>query len=150
MSEVYSPPRITLEIMRGRFRNLTPGLALDLTVNDPDDGMPWDFSLKSKRTNARELLRHSRPVLLIGSPMRTAFSTWQRFNDAKMRKPESLKRATAEACVHIAFVMELYWDQLAGNRYFVHEHPMFASLWSLESVQRLSQAPGVAVVRGDQ
>ena len=43
VSEIYSPPRITLEIMRSRFRNLTLGLALDLTVNDPDDGMPRDF-----------------------------------------------------------------------------------------------------------
>ena len=61
-----------------------------------------------------------------------------------------MKRAYTQACVHIEFVMELYRDQLAGNRYFRHEHPMFASSWSLESVQRLSQAPGVAVVQGDQ
>ena len=113
--------------MRSKFRNLTPGLALDLTVNDPDDGMPWDFSLKSKRTKARELLQHSRPVLLIGSPMCTAFSTWQRLNAAKSRRPEDMKRAYTEACVHIEFVVELYKDQLAGNQYFLHEHPMFAS-----------------------
>ena len=61
-----------------------------------------------------------------------------------------MKRAYTEACVHIEFVMELYKDQLAGNRCFLHEHPMFASSWSLESVQQLSQAPGVAIVRSDQ
>ena len=44
MSEVYSPPRITLEINNCEYRNLVPGTAMDLTVNDPDDGRPWDFS----------------------------------------------------------------------------------------------------------
>ena len=87
VSEVYSPPRITLEIMRGGFRNLTLCLALDLTIKVPDDGMPLDFFSKFKRIKARELLRHSQPVLLIGSPMRTAFSTWQRLNAAKSRMP---------------------------------------------------------------
>ena len=38
VSEIYSPPRVTLELMRGRFKHLSPGLAFDLTVNDPDDG----------------------------------------------------------------------------------------------------------------
>ena len=61
-----------------------------------------------------------------------------------------MKRAYTEACVHIEFVMELYRDQIAENRYFLHEHPKFASSWSLESVQQLSRAPGVAIVRGDQ
>ena len=48
VSEVYSPPRITQELKsrRRRFPNLAPGLALDLTVRDPDDGQYWDFSLK--------------------------------------------------------------------------------------------------------
>ena len=49
VSEVCSPPRITLEIKKGKNRNLAPGIAMDLTVNDADDFRPWDFSLKSKR-----------------------------------------------------------------------------------------------------
>ena len=52
-----------------------------------------------------------------------------------------MKRASTEACVHVEFVMELYKDQLAGNRYFLHEHPMFASSRGVESVQQPSQAP---------
>ena len=106
--------------------------------------------MKLNRIKARELLKHSRTVLLIGSPMCTAFSTWQRLNAAKSRRPEQMKRAYAEACVHIEFVVELYRDQLPGNPYFLHEHTMFASSWSLGCVQQLSQSPGVAIVRGDQ
>ena len=112
--------------------------------------MPWDFSLASKRLKARVLLQQSRPVLPMSSPMCTAFSTWQRLNAAKARRPDFRKNAYTLACVHIEFVMELYRDQFAGNRYFLHEHPMFASSWSLECVHQLSRAPGVAVVRGDQ
>ena len=48
MSEVCSTLRITVEMKRGKYRNLALGIALDLTVNDPDDGRPWDFSVKSK------------------------------------------------------------------------------------------------------
>ncbi len=44
VSEIYSPPRITAELRKMRGRHLMPGLALDLTVIDPDDGLPWDFS----------------------------------------------------------------------------------------------------------
>ena len=77
VSEIYSPPRITQEIKRGRYRNLAPGFAFDLTIVDPDDGEPWDFCSQSKRDKARRLIREQRPILLIGSPMCTQFSTWQ-------------------------------------------------------------------------
>ena len=49
VSEIYSPPRITKEISRGKWKHMAPGFALDLTVNDPFDGMPWDFSSSGKR-----------------------------------------------------------------------------------------------------
>ena len=35
VSEIYSPPRVTKEIMDGRWRHVAPGFALDLTVNGP-------------------------------------------------------------------------------------------------------------------
>ena len=37
VSEIYSPPRVTAEIQRSGFKHLRAGLALDLTVSDPDD-----------------------------------------------------------------------------------------------------------------
>ena len=33
------------------------GFALDLTVVDPDDGMPWDFTSLAKPAKARKILR---------------------------------------------------------------------------------------------
>ena len=41
VSEVYSPPRVTGLAPR---LGLIPGLALDLSIDDPDDGKPWDFN----------------------------------------------------------------------------------------------------------
>ena len=152
VSEIYSPPRITqeLKIRRSKFRNLAPGLAFDLTVKDPDDGQPWDFSLKSKRDKARRILQESKPILLIGSPMCTAFSTWQRINWAKTDRPEEMRRAHFQACAHMQFVAQLYLDQILDGRYFLHEHPKHASSWELECMRRLRLIPGVNVVRGDQ
>ena len=74
VSEMYSPPRVTAEIIRSKNKYVLPGFALDLTVLDPDDGMPWDFSIASKRDKARTLSREQQPYMLIGSPECTHFS----------------------------------------------------------------------------
>ena len=71
VSEIYSPPRLTAMC---KSMGLNPGFALDLTVLDPDDGMPWDFTLKSKRDKARQKVIREKPILLVGSPMCTVFS----------------------------------------------------------------------------
>ena len=73
VAEIYSPPRATA---RASQFGLTPGFALDLSVNDPDDGMPWDFDEKAKRDKARRLLQEQRPQFIIGSPASTAFSAY--------------------------------------------------------------------------
>ncbi len=74
VSEIYPPPRVTAEIKRGRHAHLVPGFAFDLTVDDPDDGQPWDFSIREKRVKARAKFKEQKPYMLIGSPACTAFS----------------------------------------------------------------------------
>ena len=81
VAEIYSPPRVTAKA--SQF-GLTPGFALDLTVNDPVDDKPWDFTDPAKRERARKLRRDTKPMLLIGSPMCKAFSTLQQLNYPKM------------------------------------------------------------------
>ena len=92
VSEIYSPPRVTAEILKSKSEFLTPGLAFDITVNDPDDGQPWDFNVRAKREKAREILRKQQPYLLIGSPMCTAFSSWQHLNNARMGNTAKARR----------------------------------------------------------
>ncbi len=150
VSEIYSPPRITKEIRQGKWRHLIPGFAFDFTVNDPEDGKPWDFGLASKRERARKLLREQKPYMLIGSPACKAFSTWMALNAAKSKDPQAIARAKTAAGVHMSFVISLYHEQLEGGRYFLHEHPLYASSWALPAMEELSDVPGVRRVHGDQ
>ncbi len=150
VSEIYSPPRITAELKKNQRRHLIPGFALDLTVADPDDGTPWDFSKPEKRAKARALLRKQRPYMLIGSPMCTAFSSWQQLNRARSKDVDKMDREKDLATQHIEFVISLYVEQLEGGRYFLHEHPRRASSWGLQQIRDLLKMPGVDMVAGDQ
>ena len=73
--------------MAERFK-LIPGLALDLTTFDPDDQLPWDFDNPEKRRKAKQLVQTRRSLLVIGSPMCSAFSQLQNLNFPKMTKKE--------------------------------------------------------------
>ena len=153
ISEIYSPPRITAELRKRSHKYLVAGLAMDLTVNDPMDDMPWDFSKPEKRERAREKLRSQKPYLLVGSPECTQFCTWQNLNAQKYNSPEQVKRreqAKIQAIAHIEFVISLYEEQIQGGRYFLHEHPSSASSWKLESMLELLKHPSVSRVNGDQ
>ena len=152
VSEMYSPPRVTAELTRSkkRFRHVLPGFAFDLTVSDPEDGQPWDFSKKAKQEKARRIVREQRPYMLIGSPMCTHFSTWTYLNDAKAKDTEKLRRARKKAIQHIEFMVSLYEEQLAAGRYFLHEHPRYATSWQLRRMAHLMATPGVELAHGDQ
>ena len=49
VSEIYSPPRVTKAARVLTKLGITPGFALDLTVND-ENGRPWDLQSKSSKT----------------------------------------------------------------------------------------------------
>lgn len=95
------------------MRHIMPGFAFDITVNDPEDGLPWDFSIKVKRDRARKQLREQKPYMLIGSPMCKLFSTWEALNLAMSRDAGAMLRARAAAVVHIDFVASFYEGQRA-------------------------------------
>ena len=80
VSEIYSPPRVTAATKSLPELKLIPGFALDLTTAD-SDGKLWDFDEKVMRDRALKRIREEKPMLLVGSPMCTAFSTWQRINN---------------------------------------------------------------------
>jgi len=150
VSEIYSPARVTQMIRDKKMKHIMPGFAFDITVNDPEDGLPWDFSLKSKRDKARRIFREQKPFMLIGSPMCRHFSTWQALNFARSNDAAGMLRARTAAIVHIDFVASLYEEQLAGGRYFLHEHPKYATSWDVDSMVRLAAMPGVLLAHGDQ
>ena len=65
---------------------LMPGMAFDLTQVDPDDGEPWDFNNIHKRNKANRYIRDKKSLLVIGSPMRAAFSQLQQLNFNRMKQ----------------------------------------------------------------
>ena len=73
--EIYSPARVEPV---ARKQGFAQGHSLDLTTTD-DAGRPWDFDDPACRKRAKELVKASRPLLLIGSSMCTYFSTMSFF-----------------------------------------------------------------------
>ena len=129
ISEIYFPPRIAPQAEKAGF---SPGWSLDLAVTD-DQGQPWDFSKHECREKARQLIRKTKPWLLVGSPMRTWFSLLQNLNKKHM-SPEDWNKGYRKATEHIKFVFELYDIQVRSGRYFLHEHPATATSWRLPVV----------------
>ena len=52
---------------------LVPGLAMDLTTHD-EHGNPWDFNCPVMRAKAKKIIKSKAALLLIVSPMCSAFS----------------------------------------------------------------------------
>ena len=50
--------------------------------------------------------------MLIGSPARTAFSTFQALNKSKSQGPEAHDRARRRAAKHVEFMVGMYKEQM--------------------------------------
>ena len=144
-SEVYSPPRVN-----GLAKQLgvIPGMSLDLTVEDPDDGKPWDFNNPEKRDKAERMIRDKRGLLLIGSPMCSAFSQLQSLNRTRIGE-EKYQDMVKKGTEHLEFCAKLYKMQMENGLYFIHEHPAGAKSWDNELIRRLTEKTGVYTVIGD-
>ena len=94
VSEIYSPPRVAEAARVLSHLEIAPGLSLDITQCD-ELGEPWDFNKRHMREKARMKLLEQEPELLVGSPMCTAFSSWQRIN--RQRDPWRYKRELRKA-----------------------------------------------------
>ncbi len=94
--------------------------------------------------------RRTKPLLLIGSPECTAFSTWQYLSEVKFADIDKLKRERIRAELHLDFVTSLYKEQIEDGLDFLHEHPRWASSWRVPSMEALKMIDGVELVQGDQ
>ena len=77
---------------------------------------PWDFNVKQKRDEAEAIEREKRALLLIGSPMCSAFSQLQNLNFARMTEAETNKVAEYGK-VHLEFCMKFYKIQHENKLY---------------------------------
>ena len=58
---------------------------------DPEDGVPWEFSLEVKRRRAVALLERDKPLLLVACPMCWPFNGMQNINYTKRSREEVKK-----------------------------------------------------------
>ena len=125
VAEIYSPPRIA---KRAEAWGLRGGWSLDLTEKD-HDGKAWDLSKKEMRRRAVQKINKDKPLLIIGSPMCTDWSSMMNLNWGKMTEEQKEKRMTS-ARSHLRFCVKIYKHQVKENRYYVHEHPLGARSWN--------------------
>ena len=131
--EVYSPPRVTQVVSK---LGLRPAWSLDLTTVDPDDGMPWDFTVAAKRRKAVGLINRDKPLLLIACPMCGPFSSMNNLNYAKLDDAD-VKDKLRKAMDHVKFALDLCLQQYRAGRLFLFEHPTSASSWSTAMMQQV-------------
>ena len=124
---------------------MMPGIALDLIGNDVD-GKPWDFNDPEKRDKARDMVINKKALLVIGSPICSAFSIMQNINFSRMTPAEVIK-VKEYGKRHLEFCAELYQEQINNKLYFLHEHPHEASSWKEECIQKLLEQEGVAKIK---
>ena len=150
VAEVYSQPRIVQEAGLTSYDGvrLVPGWSLDLTREDPLTGEPWDLAKCAVRNRVRELVRKTKPLLLIGSPPCTLFSSLQNPTKGK-RDRRKYEKELKIAEGHVKFCLELYEMQRKGGRYFLHEHPNSASSWQMKEVQAMLMQADVDAVTCD-
>ena len=145
--ELYSQPRVCQEVGGRDFAGTrpTPGYSLDLTVNDPATGEPWDLSKPTVQSKVRKLIRDTKPYCIIGSPLCTAFSPLQEISRAK-RDPAKVRRQLKDAQQHIRFCAGMYQERLRNHRHFVHEHPAKSKAWQMPEMKALMMRPEVGLV----
>ena len=148
ISEIYSPPRVSSIAKLCPSFGVLPGFALDLTTHDVD-GRHWDFDEDDMRERAWKKVREERPMLLIGTPMCTAFSAWQFINNKK-RDVDIVEKEYAKGLRHLSFCCELYEYQVSQGRYFLHEHPAQATSWQTQVVKRILNLEDVHRTVGHQ
>ena len=155
MNEIDSGPRITALARRRKKYGIEPGVALDLTTTD-EIGKAWDFNDPRQRRRAEQLLDEQQPLLLIGSPMCTAFSQLQQIGVNRApgtpgwRDPAKMEENRARAMVHMRFTCHLYHKQLVRGGYFVHKHPGQADSWTKACIQEVWAKAGVKRIMTDQ
>ena len=84
---------------------------------------------------AEALLDEQGPALIVGSPMCTAHSPWQRINT--VRHPMAYKRKKQQSRRHLEFVCKIYKMQYDKGLLLLHEHPAQADSWEEGCIRKV-------------
>lgn len=94
------------------------------------------------RQKAKNKFPNDEPLVLIGSPMCTNFSSILNLIWPKMDEEET-ERRMKHVRVHLKFCLELHRMQHEAGRYFSHEHPRSATSWGNHGVMISAGVGGV-------
>ena len=133
---------LTPENFTACAQDLIPGTIIDMSI-DPEK----DMRVETYRTQARHDIAITDPLIVLGAPPCTVFSSMQNINQKHHGTPE-WQRRYAEGLTLLQFSVEVYWDQISRGKFFLHEHPATASSWELPIIRELAEHPGVTIVTG--
>ncbi len=140
LAEVYSVPRVVPFAAR---LGLKASLSVDILLGD-------NLVHTDGRAGLLAELARRRALMLILSPPCTMYSCLNRsLNFGKMH-PEIKAARLREADAMVDFAMFLAKQQVQSGRYFVFEHPLSATSWSLPSVKAVAELEGVRRASFDQ
>ena len=108
-------------------------------------GMARNLADPKVQSRVRRMVRDDRALFFIGSPPCTAFSPLPNLSTEK-RDSRVVAEELRAGREHLSFCMELYLIQMAGNRFFIHEHPSDATSWSEARVMEVTMNPQVGSV----
>ena len=124
-------------------QDLNPGIIVDMSVD-----AQMDMRVETYRTQTRHNIARSDPLIIFGAPPCTVFSSMQNINHKYHGAPE-WNRKYEEGILLLQCAVDVYWDQIARGKFFLHEHPATASSWDLPMIRELAEHPGVEIVTGD-
>ena len=131
----------------GNFKSqkgtLNAGTTYDVKV-DPS----LDLTRTSVQDQTRQSIAQEDPLILIGAPPCTVFSTMQNINQ-KHQHSSAWEQKYQEGCELLQFASQCYWDQIERGMFFLHEHPATASSWNMDCMAELEAHPGVYTVVSD-
>ena len=142
--EIFSPPRVTRWASHAK---LNPGWSVDEKVKK-ENGRGWDLRLKPDQDSVMKMVSRDAPALLIGCPPCTMFSQMQTANKKRIAR-EVWEARLDEAKDMMKFAVKAYREQHRQGRYFLHEHPRWATSWKMPEMRNLMQQEGVFVVHAD-
>ena len=101
------------------------------------------------RNKAARTVMQGEPLVIVGSPPCTDWSTIMNLNWHKM-SPEEQKQRKKVAREHQEFCFRLCKIQIRSRRYFLHEHPHRAASWREDTMEELGAQEDVVVTTADQ
>lgn len=142
--ELFSPPRVTAEIMTGGYRNIGH---TEPAAFDKDCG--WDFFDAQDRKMFWQCFEEQQPDLVIMTPVCRAFSilmnsNWDRMDEVEKEKLQKACMTMFQFCVQVAD------EQLSRGKEFLLEQPDGASSWNTHAAVWLAKQEQVLHIAFDQ